>query len=254
MMITIAATSCRRHTSVPGKRLKSLCRRCLAFCILFCVAAHGGEMLVLSERLQHYTEIKYGAAAKLRVAQWRALVVENAARPPAEKLESVNRFINRIPYVADQANWGVPDYWATPYELLAVNGGDCEDYAIAKYFSLLEMGVAAEQLQMLFVLTGERLEPHIVLAYQPADAIDPLILDNLSAAIEPLSQRHDLSPLYAFNPAGLWHTGGAGRAGKIGRPERIAQWMDLLIRINREIRRGDVATVTTPAAGLRALR
>jgi predicted transglutaminase-like cysteine proteinase len=55
-------------------------------------------------------------------------------------LQKVNDFFNKIPYLTDQEHWGVPDYWATPAEMVASWGGDCEDYAIAKYMSLKELG------------------------------------------------------------------------------------------------------------------
>jgi hypothetical protein len=219
--------------------------RCLAFGFLFSLNAWGGQLLALSERLQPYVETRYGVAARQRLERWQALMTENSSAPASVKLALVNRFFNQIPYVTDQVNWGAVDYWATPFELLAVNGGDCEDYAIAKYFSLIEMGVPAAQLQISYVMSLDRGEAHMVLAYLPSAAAEALILDNLTDGISTAAQRPDLARLYAFNLENLWTAPAQGRLERVGRPERIAQWMDLLVRMNREMRRGDIAARAT---------
>ena len=58
-----------------------------------------------------------------------------------EKLYSINRFFNRFDFVDDLVHWNEKDYWATPIEFISTGAGDCEDYTIAKYFSLIELGV-----------------------------------------------------------------------------------------------------------------
>jgi predicted transglutaminase-like cysteine proteinase len=44
--------------------------------------------------------------------------------------------------------------------------------------------------------------PHMVLAYYAQPGADPLVLDNLHAAILPASARADLIPVFSFNAEG----------------------------------------------------
>ena len=78
-----------------------------------------------------------------------------AARPlpPAErdKLTLVNDFWNRSVMSGGLRDLGPADYWATPLESLGKGAGDCEDYVIGKYFSLLAMGVPANKLRFIYV-------------------------------------------------------------------------------------------------------
>src|ERR1700753_3221158 len=64
-----------------------------------------------------------------------------------DQLNAVNQWANARPYVEDRVNWGVPDYWETPAQFLA-HGGDCEDYAIAKYFSLVKLVFSPHDLRI----------------------------------------------------------------------------------------------------------
>ncbi len=52
-----------------------------------------------------------------------------------------------------------------PLEFLGSNAGDCEDFTIAKYFSLLELGVSDKKLRLVYVKTIELNQFHMVLAY-----------------------------------------------------------------------------------------
>jgi len=94
---------------------------------------------------------KYGAPAAIRVQQWRAIMASDKGRDDAAKLEPVNRFFNALPFVSDAQHWGTADYWATPLEFLQSHGGDCEDFAIAKYLTLRELGVPIELLRITYV-------------------------------------------------------------------------------------------------------
>jgi predicted transglutaminase-like cysteine proteinase len=68
------------------------------------------------------------------------------------KLRGVNEFFNRRVLFRDDIDiWGQVDYWASPLEMLDKGSGDCEDYAIAKYFSLLGLGVPVAKLRMVYV-------------------------------------------------------------------------------------------------------
>ena len=169
------------------------------------------------------------AQAMLRMID-RASRMEDVAR-----LSAVNDFFNqRIRYTEDIEVWGVQDYWASPLESLGKGAGDCEDYAIAKYFSLASSGVPVAKLRMVYVramLNGQSLA-HMVLAYYAQPNAEPLILDNLQREVKPASQRPDLSPVFSFNTEGLWN--GVG-AASMGNPlVRLSQWRELLAKVKDE--------------------
>jgi len=226
-------------------RSRDLVSRCFAIGVTaaFLIAGRcpAGEIAAPEIQLAHFVRIKYGNGAAQRLARWRELIATTRHEPEIEKVTRVNIFFNRVPYVPDQENWGAADYWATPLEMLAVNGGDCEDYAIAKYFSLLELGVRPEQLRFWYVAAADSGENHMVLAYEPAPGLAPLILDNLTDDIRPAPVRLDLLRQLSFNADGVWVRRKDGHDEKIGRPERMQQWFDLMVRRFRELRRSEMA-------------
>lgn len=135
-------------------------------------------------------------------------------------------------------------------------GGDCEDYSIAKYLTLRELGVTGEKLRITYVkliganraglrdlvlgqaASGTRLAPdtdaaHMVLAYYPEPGAEPYILDNNDNGIRPAAQRKDLVPVYSFNGDSLWLAKElTGRGQYVGAPDRLGPWRDLLKRLN----------------------
>jgi predicted transglutaminase-like cysteine proteinase len=165
----------------------------------------------------------------------RAVVAEDEER----QLGAVNDFFNRrIRYAEDIDNWGVVDYWASPLETLGKGAGDCEDYAIAKYFTLVALGMPDSKLRMVYVRAaiaaapgGYR--PHMVLAYYARPEAEPLVLDNLEPRILPAHERPDLAPVFSFNADGLWQGVGSMRAA--GDPlVRLSHWRDVVARSRQE--------------------
>ncbi|MBT8450228.1 MAG: transglutaminase-like cysteine peptidase, partial [Gammaproteobacteria bacterium] len=152
-----------------------------------------------------------------------------------DKLTRVNNFFNEIPYRDDFENWDNKDYWATPIEMIGVNAADCEDYAIAKYFSLRDMGVSSEKLRITYVKAIEINQAHMVLAYyQKPDAI-PLILDNLKPDIRSADKRNDLVPVYSFNAEGLWLAVNRGSGKRLGNASKVKLWSDLREKMKKEL-------------------
>ena len=190
----------------------------------------------LSDRLLDLIGEKYGPAARERLVQWEKLDMRAAQLDEMGKLNMVNDFFNRLPNVEDLEHWGENDYWATPVELLASNGGDCEDFAIAKYFSLRYLGVPAERLRITYVRIFLRqrglIQPHMVLAYYPTPDADPLILDNTITWISPASARGDLVPVYSFNADGLWRAKERGRGRPLENSGSAGHWLDLMERLS----------------------
>jgi predicted transglutaminase-like cysteine proteinase len=215
-----------------------------------CLAVLLGGVLSAEEILLHLSdavlasaERKYGVAARTRLIDWTTLLSSGKKKSDDEKLRLVNQFFNQIPFISDSEQWSSRDYWATPVELLASNGGDCEDYAIAKYFSLLALGFPVEKLRITYVKAlrqprGE--EAHMVLTYYPKANSTPLVLDNLDKEIRLASVRTDLLPIYSFNGAGLWlakerGSGRPGDQGQIGSPGQISLWKEMMSRMGNEL-------------------
>lgn len=179
------------------------------------------------ERVAGWVEFARGQRASARVS--RLLEVPGSER---EALQAVNSYFNRIPFLADLPHWGVEDYWATPAETVASNGGDCEDYSIAKYFLLKEFGVPVERLRITYVKAVRLNQAHMVLAYYATPGAEPLILDNLDDRVRPASDRDDLVPVYSFNDDDVILV----RDSRKGSSLQIRAWRDLLQKLEGEAR------------------
>jgi len=169
-----------------------------------------------------------------RIEAWQRLLEQQAGAEELEQLKAVNRFFNlRLRFREDSELWRVQDYWATPVEALWRGAGDCEDYAIAKYISLRQLGVASDKLRITYVKALRLNQAHMVLTYYAHPLAEPLVLDNLIDAIEPASRRPDLQPVYAFNAEGLWLPG-AGGGRQVGNSKQLSRWQDLLKKMRAE--------------------
>jgi predicted transglutaminase-like cysteine proteinase len=162
-----------------------------------------------------------------------------AAQDETSRLRAVNDFYNRrIAYRADSGNWGQVDYWASPLESLQRRAGDCEDYTIAKYFTLVALGVPQARLRMVYVRASVPSAaggptPHMVLAYYAQPDAEPLVLDNLEPRILAAGARADLVPVFSFNAEGLWQGVGSIRAN--GDPlARLSRWREVYVRARQE--------------------
>lgn len=129
--------------------------------------------------------------------------------------------------------WGRKDYWATPAELLQKRRGDCEDVAIAKYFTLRKLGVADSHLRLAYGKIADlqqgTIEAHMVLLYMPANA-RPLVLDSLNERLLTVSERRDLILEFTFNTQSLWRWQ-AGSSLLLGKAGVLKPWRKLLKRL-----------------------
>lgn len=199
------------------------------------LAALAQELVVITDAQIAKLAQSFGPVAKSRLTAWRDILTAPKYKqlPERQKLELVNDFMNQTPFVSDLQHWGKTDYWATPVEFLSTNGGDCEDYSIAKYFTLRTLGVADDKLRITYVKELVQFnEAHMVLAYFPSADDEPLVLDNINKAILPASRRTDLLPVYSFNGSGLWLAKEqTGRGQSVGSSDRIGHWKDLQSRL-----------------------
>ena len=121
------------------------------------------------------------------------------------KMEKVNDFFNQTPYASDKTTWGESDYWATRYEFIGKDRADCEDYVIAKYFTLKELGVPSSKLFMTYAKSLKFNVAHMVLTYYATPKSMPLVLDNYNYKILPANERTDLIPIYSFSGDDLFN-------------------------------------------------
>ena len=183
---------------------------------------------------------RHGGASSV-FQDWRRLIDEGRSLRAQDKLGRINQFFNRkIQFTDDLQAWGQTDYWATPIETLAKAKGDCEDFTIAKYFTLLEAGLPNEQLRLIYVKAriggpaSNVTQAHMVLAYYPAPDEEPLILDNLITEIRPASRRPDLLPVFSFNSQGIWASSNASGMPSDSGVGRLTRWQELLKRVRAE--------------------
>lgn len=181
---------------------------------------------------------RIGPRAVASVRALQPLLAGASAMDERTLLATVNDFFNRrVVFTEDAVAWGSDDYWASPLETLERGQGDCEDYAIAKYFSLMAAGVPVAKLRLVYVRAtiggpGGAVQAHMVVAYYAQTGAEPLILDNLVGEVRPASRRPDLTPVFSFNSEGLWQ-GAAGAAA--GDPTvRLSRWREVLAKARAE--------------------
>ena len=187
-------------------------------------------------RLQQVLISRFGPGQAVLLAEWQKMLADGRNVTEADKLDRVNDFFNRrIAFDDDISIWGKADYWATPIELIGQGRGDCEDFSIAKYYSLINLGIPLSKLRLVYVKArqngplGPIQQAHMVLAYYATPNADPLVLDNLNTEIRPAARRTDLSPIFSFNSAGLWQ-GTGNQSSK----SNLSRWQDLLSRARAE--------------------
>ncbi|WP_349814430.1 transglutaminase-like cysteine peptidase [Metapseudomonas boanensis] len=181
-------------------------------------------------------EKRYGrtAPAKDRLQAWHDLIENSSPLSELDKLHAVNRHINQqVSFSDDLALWKRKDYWATPVETLAKGAGDCEDFVLAKYFSLLQLGIPQHKLRITYSRVLKQNQAHMVLTYYASPESEPLVLDNLVDNIRPVSERDDLALLYAFDAEQLFSID-AGRFQHVGDTSRLPFWQALLERMRHE--------------------
>lgn len=176
---------------------------------------------------------KYGDKAKKRVELWDNMLQKSKDEKILKKLKNVNDFFNKIRYKTDPKHWKRKDYWATPYEFLGTAAGDCEDYAIAKYYSLRKLGVPESKLRITYVIYKKRNtrfdQAHMVLTYYHKKGATPIVLDNINKKLKLATKRKDLKPVYSFNASGLWQAKNKGSV-KIGK-NNLKAWKSMMNRI-----------------------
>lgn len=219
---------------------ETLFRRCLVT-LLLTLAAWCAAAALDPEALQQQLVARFGPARVPLLKDWQRVLASARGLAEEAKLQRINDFFNRhIVFDDDIDIWQQTDYWATPLETIGRGSGDCEDFAIAKYYSLRILGVPVGKMRMIYVKarldspTGPVQQAHMVLAYYATPGAEPLVLDNLDGAIRPASRRPDLLPVFSFNSEGIF-AGVSGReSASAGGTGRLSRWEDLMRRARDE--------------------
>lgn len=189
-------------------------------------------VVITPEQIAKATK-KYGPIAGKRFEAWQQLVDDNINKSERIKLEKVNDFFNHVLWVSDKKHWGKSDYWATPIEFLGTDAGDCEDFTIAKYFTLKALGVPEKKLYLTYVKATRINQAHMVLTYFKKPRSIPLVLDNINKRILKANKRKDLVPIYSFNGDGLWLAKERGKGKAVsGGTKKLKKWNSLLQKMD----------------------
>jgi predicted transglutaminase-like cysteine proteinase len=160
------------------------------------------------------SERAFSSFDKAGLALWPAQRAENWLRlrdrlrnaPLVQQAVEVNAFFNTWPHREDTTAWGREEYWASPLEFVN-SSGDCEDFAIAKYYALRDLGAPPEKLRIAGVWNREKREGHGVLFVY--DQAVPYVLDNTTPHVRLAAELDNYDPTYFVNEDYLWLRGPA---------------------------------------------
>ncbi len=133
--------------------------------------------------------------------KWKELVDDLKDKPKKYQLGKVNSYINKYRYILDPINWGVKDYWAIPKEFFA-KFGDCEDYAIVKYFTLRALGWDADDMRIIILQDMNLRAAHAILIVKFEGK--QMVLDNQISLLVAASRIRHYRPIYGLNENGWW--------------------------------------------------
>ena len=156
--------------------------------------------------IKRFEEQMGAQASSPRVQMWKAELQKLKGLSEKDQIDGVNSYMNAIKYVDDPKNFGKPDFWATPLEFFS-KGGDCEDYAVAKYASLRALGFTAEQMRIAIVQDMEQNIPHaLLIVYTDAGTF---ILDNQVDKVKEAATVTKYKPIFSISSNSWWlHRGG----------------------------------------------
>lgn len=191
---------------------------------------------LMTDEMLNNLKSDYSTQAYNRGAALNKLLSQLKSRDLPTQLKEVNRFFNQFQYREDIDHWGKKDYWATPEEFIGTQYGDCEDFVIAKYFSLRKLGVPDKKLYLTYVKALDKNIAHMVLSYFESPTSIPLVLDNYNPRILRANKRKDLLPVYSFNANSLFLSNASAGLGQSLPTDKIknSKWQKLLSDLKKE--------------------
>lgn len=141
------------------------------------------------------------ASEPCHTAKWRIFLNKLQGLPPTDQLQYVNKYLNQYAYILDPVNYGKKDYWATPKQFM-YRTGDCEDYAISKYVSLLHLGWDKGQMRIVVLQDLNLGIPHAILVVYLGE--QALVLDNQIPQVIEASRIRHYKPIFSINEDRWW--------------------------------------------------
>jgi predicted transglutaminase-like cysteine proteinase len=150
---------------------------------------------------QQYLSNSLPTSGKNQRQRWKQFKSTIVSASRMQQLRKVNTYFNKWPYRLDEENWGQREYWASPPEFVK-KSGDCEDYAIAKYYALRELGVPASSMRIVALMDNIRRLGHAVLVvFHEGDA---WVLDNQTKLVLSHSKFSHYVPQFSVNETNRW--------------------------------------------------
>ena len=193
----------------------------------------GNKLFHISKKELNKIENKYGKKAIKRIILWDDMLQSIQNDTETNKLKVVNDFFNKIKYVPDKRVWKTKDYWASPFEFLGVGAGDCEDYAIAKYFALRVVGISDKKLKITYVKLKHNGTAHMVLNYYNKPSSKPIVLDNMSKMAKFDIVTSKFNPIYSFNSSGVWLVENKTKNLILQGNNKLKKWKSIISKISQ---------------------
>jgi len=196
-----------------------------------------GRFFVPGKLLDSY-KATYGSQAVRRLESLLSMMDQQRGLPEEQIVINVNDFFNQLEYRSDITTWNKSDYWASRLEFLGKGQGDCEDFAVAKFLTMIQLGVPGEKIFLTYVRArGFADAAHLVATYYKKPGTVPFVLDNYIKKIMPATQRPDLVPVYSFTARDLYIQKQHGLGKRVSRgllkTQHKLKAIDLEIQENR---------------------
>ena len=159
------------------------------------------------------TALKRHAADPLRddmvvgSRRWSELKRYLAGKQGPELLYLVNSLWNQFRFAEDAQTWGEDEYWAEPAEFARRRQGDCDDYVVAKYLTLRDLGFPVDRMRLVVgKLTRKKTDPrefHVVLRCQTEKGAF-ILENNRKVLLDDRTTLKRFRPVYSFNEKTEW--------------------------------------------------
>jgi predicted transglutaminase-like cysteine proteinase len=193
------------------------------------------DIYTLDQKFLIQTKKQFGIQAENKMIELVKLLNQLSSKSELVQLKAINDFFNEVKFEPDIKVWDKKDYWASREEFLDREEGDCEDYVIAKYFSLRQLGISDEKIFLTYVKAIKYKQSHMVLTYFSSKNATPLVLDNIIHTILPSTKRKDLRPLFSFNGEKIYMAKRRGLGKEVPKGKvNLTKWTNLILKIKRE--------------------
>jgi len=209
------------------------------YCFVMAVAAETALGFFVPEKHIATLNKAYGKQVVRRLNSLLIMMDEMVAKPEEKIIVAVNRFFNQMEFSPDITTWQKKDYWASRLVFLGKGRGDCEDFAVAKFLTMIQLGVPRQKLFLTYVkVVGYPDDAHLVVTYYQEPGAVPFVLDNYDKRILRATQRKDLIPVYSFTANDLYLQKQQGLGKRVNRSslktQRNLQAINLEIQKRKE--------------------